>query len=217
MGSLPGLYRTSSPPRIAPAFVLPRLGCHLLLGFRPSETAEPNISSSADSFSSAFRPPKLPSEINPPPADEVPSQASSRIFFRGHFAWRGLPGYSCRIAAAVEPLRKNPWENLRRCSIRRAPEEPSPAAGVAGNESPGAGFTGWFNNPNIASRTSGTAGAPPSGGLPRPVADDSSAFPAPRTGTFRSAATCVVCQLRHRPLSHFRPRRFSRFLHFQIR
>ena len=145
--------------------------------------AEPNVNSPASSFSSAFSPRSFPPEAASPPIKEGPNPGEFTNFFQGPFRAEeplNVPAVSPR---QVEPPRKSVGEFTAMFNSPRQ-EEPSPAAGVAGNESPGAGFTGWFNNPNIASRTSGTAG-PPVSSEPSLV-EDSSAFPAPRKDSFIS-------------------------------
>ncbi len=139
---------------------------------------EPNLSSSPDSFSSAFAPRNFSSEINSPPPPEKPRPGEFTNFFQSPFRVEGPSNIPATSPLPVEPPRKSVGEFTAMFNSPR-PEEPSAEAGVAGNESPGAGFTGWLNNPNIASRTSGTAGSPPSGGLPRPSTDNSYAFPSP--------------------------------------
>jgi len=136
---------------------------------------EPHISS-PDSFSSAFAPRNFPSEINSAPIAEKPKAGEFTNFFQSPFRVEGPSNIPAVSPQPVEPPRKSVGEFTAMFNSPR-PEEP-PAAGVAGNEPAGAGFTGWFGNPNIASRTSGTSGMPPSG-EPRPVIEDSSAFPAP--------------------------------------
>jgi hypothetical protein len=143
---------------------------------------EPNIGSSPDSFSSAFAPRNFSSETSSPPLPEKPKPGEFTNFFQSPFRVEGPSNIPAISPLPVEPPRKSVGEFTAMFNSPR-PEEPSPAAGVGGNESPGAGFTGWLNNPNIASRTSGTAGAPPLGGLPRP-STDSSAFPSPTQEPF---------------------------------
>jgi hypothetical protein len=138
---------------------------------------EPNLGSSPDSFSSAFAPRNFSSETDSPPPPEKPRPGEFTNFFQSPFRVEGPPNIPAISPLPVEPPRKSVGEFTAMFNSPRR-EEPSSEAGVAGNESPGAGFTGWLNNPNIASRTSGTAGAPPSGGLPRP-STDSSGFPSP--------------------------------------
>lgn len=138
---------------------------------------EPNLSSSPDSFSSVFAPRNFSSEANSPPPPEKPQPGEFTNFFQSPFRVEGPSNVPAISPLPVEPPRKSVGEFTAMFNSPRR-EEPSPEAGVAGNESPGAGFTGWLNNPDIASRTSGTAGAPPSGGLPR-LSTDSSAFPSP--------------------------------------
>jgi hypothetical protein len=139
---------------------------------------ESNLGSSPDSFSSAFAPRNFASETNSPPPPEKPRPGEFTNFFQSPFRVEGPSNIPAISPLPVESPRKSVGEFTAMFNSPR-PEEPSAEAGVAGNESPGAGFTGWLNNPNIASRTSGTAGAPPSGGLPRPITDNSSAFPSP--------------------------------------
>lgn len=139
---------------------------------------EPSLGSSSDSFSSAFAPRNFPSEMNSPPLPEKPKPGEFTNFFQSPFRVEGPSNIPAISPLPVESPRKSVGEFTAMFNSPR-PEEPSPEAAVAGNESPGAGFTGWLNNPNIASRTSGTAGPPPSGGLPRPSTDNSYAFPTP--------------------------------------
>ncbi|MFZ0860250.1 MAG: hypothetical protein WAN18_06180 [Candidatus Sulfotelmatobacter sp.] len=143
----------------------------------PAKT-DPNVSSSPDSFSSAFAPRNFPSETNSPAIKDGPKPGEFTSFFQGPFRVEGPSEVPATSPQQIEPPRKSVGEFTAMFNSPLA-EEPSPAAGVAGNEPAGSGFTGWFSNPNIVSRTSGTAGAPPSGGLQPPVTDDSAAFASP--------------------------------------
>lgn len=132
---------------------------------------------SPDSFSSAFDPRNFPSEANPPSVRDSPGPGEFTKFFQGPFRVEGSAETPAVSAQQVEPPRKGVGEFT---AMFNAPvrEDPLPEAGVAGNESPGSGFTGFFNNPNLASRTSGTAGAPPASVSSRPAFDESPPFPA---------------------------------------
>ena len=140
--------------------------------------AESSFSNSA--FSSAFRAPKLPSETNPPPPHDKSRPGEFTSFFQGPFRVEGPPQETPVASQRFEPPPQKPVGDFTAMFNPPRSDEPSPTPGVAGNEPAGTGFTGFFSNPNLASRTSGTAGAPPSGGLPRSVMDDSPVFPAPR-------------------------------------
>jgi hypothetical protein len=144
---------------------------------------EPKINSSESTFSSAFAPRTFPSEKNSPTIKEGSKPGDFTSFFQGPFRVEGpseIPAVSPQLN---EPPRKTVGDFTAMFNPPR-PEEPLPGAGAAGNESPGTGFTGWFPNPNVVSRTSGTAAAPPSAGLQRSVMDDFSAFPAPSKEPF---------------------------------
>jgi hypothetical protein len=140
--------------------------------------ADSNIGSPADSFSSAFAPRNLPSEPKSPAVKDSAGPGEFTSFFQGPFRVEGPAATPSGSPQQIEPPRKNVGEFTAMFNPPRS-EEPLPAAGLAGNEPPGTGFTGWFSNPNLASRTSGTAGAPPSSGLPQSVFDEPPAFPAP--------------------------------------
>src|SRR3984885_609316 len=140
----------------------------------PAKT-DPNIESPASSFSSAFAPRNFPAETNAAANRSSPKLGEFTSFFQGPFRVEGPVETPAVTPQQTEAPRKSGGEFTAMFNPPR-PEEPLPAAGLAGNEPPGAGFTGWFSNPNIVSRTSGPAVAPPSG-LQRSVADDLSAFP----------------------------------------
>ena len=142
----------------------------------------PNIKGSPDSFSSAFAPRNFSSETNSPPVAEKPKPGEFTNFFQSPFRVEGPPNIPAVSPMPVESPRKSVGEFTAMFNSPR-PEEPSLATGAAGNEPPGAGFTGWLNNPNIASRTSGTSAMPPSA-EPRPIVEDSSAFPTPSKDLF---------------------------------
>jgi hypothetical protein len=139
--------------------------------------ADPNIESPASSFSSALTPRNFPAETNAAANKPSPKLGEFTNFFQGPFRVEGPAETPVAAPQQTEPPRKAVGEFTAMFNSPR-PEEPLPAAGLAGNEPPGAGFTGWFSNPNVVSRTSGPAVAPPSG-LQRSVADDLSAFPPP--------------------------------------
>jgi hypothetical protein len=142
---------------------------------------EPQVSS-PDSFSSAFAPRNFPSEINSSPIAEKPKPGEFTNFFQSPFRVEGPSNIPAVSPQQVEPPRKSVGEFTAMFNSPHS-EEPSPPAGMAGNEPAGAGFTGWFGNPSIASRTSGTSGMPPSGEQ-RPLIEDSAAFPAPSKDSF---------------------------------
>ena len=134
-------------------------------------------SSSPDSFSSAFGSRNFPPEPTPP-AKDSPGPGEFTKFFQGPFRVEGLPEVPAASSQPIEPPRKNVGEFTAMFNPPRV-DEALPGAGTAGNESPGMGFTGFFGNPNLASRTPGNPGVPPSSGLPRPSFDEPPAFPAP--------------------------------------
>jgi hypothetical protein len=144
---------------------------------------EPNIGSSENSFSSAFTPRNVVSETNSPTIKDGPRPGEFTNFFQGPFRVEGPSEIPAISPQQMEPPRKTVGDFTAMFNPPR-PEEPLPAAGAAGNEPPGAGFTGWFNTPNIVSRTSGTAAAAPPSELQRSVIDDASVFPAPAKDPF---------------------------------
>ena len=131
-------------------------------------------STSPDSFSSAFGSRNYSSERNPPAKDN-PGPGEFTKFFQGPFRVEGPPETPAASPQPIEPPRNSVGEFTAMFNPPRV-EDPLPGAGTAGNESPGMGFTGFFGNPNLASRT---PGMPPSSGLPRPPFDEPPAFPAP--------------------------------------
>jgi hypothetical protein len=133
--------------------------------------------SSPDSFSSAFGSRNFSSEPNPQ-AKDSPGPGEFTKFFQGPFRVEGPPETPTASPQPIEPPRKTVGEFTAMFNPPRV-EDPRPGAGTAGNESPGMGFTGFFGNPNLASRTSGTPGMPPSSGFPRPPIDEPPAFPTP--------------------------------------
>ena len=133
-------------------------------------------STSPDSFSSAFGPRNFPPEPNPPSVKDSPGPGEFTKFFQGPFRVEGPPETPAASSHPVEPPQRSVGEFTAMFNPPRV-DEPIPGAGTAGNESPGMGFTGFFGNPNLASRTPGS-GTPPSSGLPRPTFDEPPAFPA---------------------------------------
>ena len=140
--------------------------------------ADPNVGSSVDSFSSAFAPRNLPSEMKSPATNDGPKPGEFTRFFQGPFRVDGPSETPVTPPQHIEPPGKNVGEFTAMFNPPR-PEEPLPGGSVAGNESPGMGFTGWFSNPNVAPRTSSTPAALPSDGLPKSVFDETPAFPTP--------------------------------------
>ena len=138
---------------------------------------EPNISDPANSFSSLF----TPRNVSPEKArtsQDGPRPGEFTSFFQGPFRVEGPSETPVASPQTAEPPRKSVGDFTAMFN-RPLAEEPTPAPGVAGNEPAGSGFTGWFSNPNIVSRTSGTPVAPPSA-FERSVAEDLSVFPAPK-------------------------------------
>jgi len=143
-----------------------------------SSQGKPAASSNfPDSFSSVFAPQKFSSETNPPSVKDSPGPGEFTKFFQGPFRVEGSAETPAVSPQQVEPPRKSVGEFTAMFNAPRG-EEPLPGAGVAGNESAGTGFSGFFSNPHLASRTSGTAGTPPASGPSQPVFDESPAFPA---------------------------------------
>jgi hypothetical protein len=145
---------------------------------------EPNISDPANSFSSLFTPRNVSRE-NARTSQEGPRPGEFTSFFQGPFRVEGPS--ETPVASppqTAEPPRKSVGDFTAMFN-RPLAEEPPPAQGVAGNEPAGSGFTGWFSNPNIVGRTSGTPVAP-SGAFERSVAEDLSVFPAPKGPTVPS-------------------------------
>jgi hypothetical protein len=136
-------------------------------------------STSPDSFSSAFGPRNFPPEPNPPAVKDRPGPGEFTKFFQGPFRVEGPQETPTASPHQVEPPQKSVGEFTAMFNPPRV-EDPLPGAGAAGNESPGMGFTGFFGNPNLALRTPGAAGTPPSSGLPRSPFDEPPAFPAPK-------------------------------------
>ena len=143
----------------------------------------PNIGSPANSFSSTFTARNFPSETNAPTPKDSPRAGEFTSFFQGPFRAEGPSEIPAVSAPPMDSPRKTVGDFT---AMFNSPftEEPSPAPGLAGNEPAGTGFTGWFNSPEVASRTSGTAVPPSSSKLPPPLSDESSLFPAPTKDPF---------------------------------
>jgi hypothetical protein len=130
-----------------------------------------------DSFRPDFAPKTFPSETINPPGKGGPKPGEFTSFFQGPF--RGdKPSPTPSVSSQpMEPPRKNVGDFTAMFGpLKPQPEEPPPAAGIAGNEPAGTGFTGWFT-PDMPSRMSSTT-APPMG-LPRAVVDPASVVPEP--------------------------------------
>jgi hypothetical protein len=145
--------------------------------------AEPPRSSPPDPFPPNFLDKNFPAEASAPPVKDSPKLGEFTSFFQGPF--RGdRPSETPQISAPPEPPRKTVGDFTAMFGTVKPqpPEEPLPAKGIAGNESAGTGFTGWFNpNADIPSRTSSAPSGPikqPTG-LPRAGADPAPMFPDP--------------------------------------
>lgn len=152
--------------------------------------AEPPRSSPPDTFPPNFLDKNFdqsfdknfPPETSVPPAKDSPKLGEFTSFFQGPF--RGdRPSETPQISPPHEPPRKTVGDFTAMFGAVKPqpPEEPLPTKGIAGNESPGTGFTGFFNpNADLPSRTPSAPSGPltPLAGLPR-AAVDSPVFPDP--------------------------------------
>ncbi len=149
-------------------------------GIPATPKADADRPSPGTSFSSVFAPKNFPANINAP-ANAGPQPGEFTNFFQSPFRVERPAEIAADAPQAVEPSRKNVGEFTAMFNPPRG-EEPSQGAGSAGNEPAGPGFTSWFPNPNIVSRTSFPPAAPPvapPSGLQQSVANDSPVFPAP--------------------------------------
>ena len=140
--------------------------------------AEVSGSIPVDSFRPDFAPKTFPSETQNPPQKDSPKAGEFTSFFQGPFRGdRPLPTPAVS-SQPIETPRKNVGDFTAMFGpLKSQPEEAPPAAGIAGNEPAGTGFTGWFT-PDMPSRMSSTT-APPPMGLPRAVVDPSPVVPEP--------------------------------------
>ena len=145
--------------------------------------AEPQRSSPPDSFPDNFLDRNFPAEASAPPANDSTKLGEFTSFFQGPF--RGdRPSETPSISPPPEPPRKTVGDFTAMFGAVKPqqPEEPLPAKGIAGNESAGTGFTGWFNpNADTPSRISSAPSSPitPPSGLPRAAVDSAPFFPDP--------------------------------------
>ena len=145
--------------------------------------AEPPRSSPPDSFPDNFLDRNFPAEASPPPVKDSAKLGEFTSFFQGPF--RGdRPSETPQISPPPEPTRKTVGDFTAMFGAVKPqqPEEPLPTKGIAGNESAGTGFTGWFNpNADTPSRISNAPSSPitPPSGLPRPAVDSAPFFPDP--------------------------------------
>jgi len=131
-----------------------------------------------DSFRPDFAPKTFPSESANPPGKDSPNAGEFTSFFQGPFRGDRPSPTPAGSSQPMEPPRKSVGDFTAMFGpLKPQPEQPPPAAGIAGNEPAGTGFTGWFT-PDMPSRTSSTTGPPPVG-LPRAVVDPSPVVPAP--------------------------------------
>jgi len=140
--------------------------------------AEVSGSIPVDSFRADFAPKTFPSETQNPPQKDSSKAGEFTSFFQGPF--RGdRPSHTPAVSSPpMETPRKNVGDFTAMFGpLKPQPEEAPPAAGIAGNEPAGTGFTGWFT-PDMPSRMSSTT-APPPMGLPRAVVDPAPVVPEP--------------------------------------
>jgi hypothetical protein len=131
-----------------------------------------------DSFRTDFAPKTFPSETINPAVKDGPKAGDFTSFFQGPFRGDRPSPTPAVSSQPMEPPRKTVGDFTAMFGpLKPQPEEPPPAAGIAGNEPAGTGFTGWFT-PDMPSRTSSTT-APPPVGLPRAVVDPTPVIAAP--------------------------------------
>ena len=140
--------------------------------------SEVSGSTPVDSFRPDFAPKTFPSETIKPPAKDGPKPGEFTSFFQGPFRGDRPSPTPAVSSQPMEPPRKNVGDFTAMFGpLKPQPEEAPPAAGIAGNEPAGTGFTGWFT-PDMPSRMSSTT-APPPMGLPRAVVDPAPMVPEP--------------------------------------
>jgi hypothetical protein len=147
----PVIPRPSVPPRTEPA------------ASAPVNPIRPNLSTK-----------NFPTELITPPVMDKPKPGEFTSVFQGPFhgdAPSEMPAFSPQ---KIEPPRKTVGDFTAMFgAVNPQKEESSPASGLAGNETAGTGFTGFFNA-DISSRNSSTSAPTP------PILPAPQIFPAPQ-------------------------------------
>lgn len=153
----PLVARPSVPPRTEPA------------ASAPVNPIRPNLSTK-----------NFPTEPISPPVMDKPKPGEFTSVFQGPFHGDAPSDIPALSAQKTEPPRKTVGDFTAMFgAVKPQKEEPLPASGIAGNESAGTGFTGFFSA-DIASRNSSTS-APTPPILPAPqVFPTPQVFPAPQ-------------------------------------
>jgi hypothetical protein len=136
---------------------------------RPVNPIRPNLSTR-----------NIPSEVFTPPVIDKPKPGEFTSVFQGPFHGDAPSDMPALSPQKMEPPRKTVGDFTAMFgAVKPGQEETSPASGLAGNETPGTGFTGFFNA-DVASRNSSTS-APTPPILPAPqVFPTPQVFPAPQ-------------------------------------
>lgn len=134
----------------------------------------------------------FPTEPITPPVMDKPKPGEFTSVFQGPFHGDAPSDIPALSAQKMEPPRKTVGDFTAMFgAVKPQKEEPLPASGVAGNESAGTGFTGFFSA-DIASRNSSTS-APTPPILPAPqVFPTPQVFPAPPSPNLPMQSAPVV-------------------------
>jgi hypothetical protein len=166
-----------SPVRMAPVPTAPERNPAIP---RPSvlSGADPDANSPESSFRPGLPPKSIPSEVFTPPVIDTPMDKPKpgefTSVFQGPFHGDAPSDIPALSTQKMEPPRKTVGDFTAMFgAVKPQKEEPLPASGVAGNESAGTGFTGFFNSDMAARNSSTSAPTPPI--LPAPQI-----FPAPQ-------------------------------------
>jgi hypothetical protein len=134
----------------------------------------PDLSSPANSFRPDLPPKRFPSEVITPPVMDKPKPGEFTSVFQGPFHGDAPSDMPALSSQKIEPPRKTVGDFTAMFgAVKPQKEEPLPASGVAGNESAGTGFTGFFK-PEVASRNSSTSAPTP------PILPAPQVFPTPQ-------------------------------------
>jgi len=157
----PVVARPSVPPRTEPA------SSPLVNPIRP------NLST-RHLPTEPITPPVIASPVITPPVMDKPKPGEFTSIFQGPFHGDAPSEIPALSAQKIEPPRKSVGDFTAMFgAVRPQKEEPLPAPGVAGNESAGTGFTGFFSA-DIASRNSSTSAPTP------PIIPAPQVFPTPQ-------------------------------------
>jgi len=142
------------------------------------KSSPPTMTSPAGSFTSAFEVKGIPPEPMAPPAKDGPKAGDFTSFFQGPFRPDVPADLPPATSAPVEPRRKSAGDFTQMFGSGNSPAQTSivPEA-PAKKDTPGTGFTGWFSDPGILTRTPESPAAAPIPATPPAAIESLPSFP----------------------------------------